>query len=244
MKRTLAIGLCAAALASLAHADRYWVAYEGDDYPENEGWERLNFGDGPANRTLENGVLTIDSLWSMNISDFYRLERPLNPGSGETFVMEWRLRVNEVVDNGPRLVDPSIGLFSDDDWGLGFEFGVDSLRSVFEDDVTYLFDPGHFHEYRASSADMRTYELFMDNELIHDGLFWEPASTSSRVAWGDGIQGAASSADWDYFRFGVIPEPASGLLAAMMVVMYKGRYRHVSRSYDSDCRRSQYSVHF
>jgi len=199
-------------VAPPAAGDRYWVAYEGDDFPENEGWERLNFGDGPANRTLDDGVLTIDSLWSTNISDFYKMERPLNPGPGETFVMEWRLRVNQVVDNGPRLVDPGVALFSDDDWALALQFGVSGFRSGFEDNVSFVFEAAVFHDYRVRSTDMRSYALYVDDELIHNGAFWEPTTTRSRISWGDGIQGAASHHDWDYFRFGVVPEPSSSLL--------------------------------
>lgn len=197
-----------------ATANPFWVSYEGDDYPENQGWTRIIEGDGPANRSLADGVLTIDSLWSTQVSDFYRIDRPVNPGSGEVFVSQWRVRVNTVVGNTS--YDPGLAFFSDDTWGLGFLLGHGGLWGNFEHQLFIPYEPDVFHAFELRSRDMRTYELFMDGALAHVGMFWEPAVTGPYVAWGDATRGSASDADWDYFRFGVIPEPASILLTSAM----------------------------
>jgi len=97
---------------------RYLIAWEGDDWPENQGWTRSwgnwqgqyqGFG---AYRTLENGILTYDSLYDPGVCDFYYMENfgPTAPGANEKFVFEWRLKVDVVSGAG----DPGVGLKSHD----------------------------------------------------------------------------------------------------------------------------------
>jgi len=203
------MGILGGASAGVARGEPYWVAWEGDDFPENEGWERRMNGEGPALRTLADGVMNIDGLWSTQVDDFYRLNRPLDPEAGEMFVMQWRLRVNEVIGNPLALYDPGVGLFSDQDNELTLVFGVDFVRSYHEEGVVIPLGPGVFHEYEVRSSDMVNYELLIDGYPIHAGEFWTPNFRRSGVDWGDYARGAGSSADWDYFRFGVVPEPAS-----------------------------------
>jgi len=84
----LAVLSCAGYSAALA--EPYWVAYEGNDFPENEGWGRRwgNWdgefeGDG-AVRTVADGVLTIDSMYDEGVYDYAYVERPgaTDPGPG------------------------------------------------------------------------------------------------------------------------------------------------------------------
>ena len=218
---TLPLLAGAYALPAPATATPYWVAYEGNDFPENEGWTRVVDGIGPAERTLNDGVLTIDGLADRQIDDYYRMERSIDPEPGEEFVMEWRLRVDEIVGHPLALYDPGVAVFSDDDWTVSLLFGVDFIRS-FHENVVIPMQPGVFHEFKFRSSDMRNYKLYVDGALVHDGSFWEPTFESSKVAWGDVARGSASISNWDYFRVGVVPEPATiwlvlvGLTAALV----------------------------
>ena len=202
---------------STAAAEPYWISYEGNDFPENEGWERTFcdqdgiVGQGGAIRSLEDGALVLDSRESTMIVDFYERRQPVDPGSGEVFVMEWRLRVDDVSARE----DPGIAIFSDDSYGLAFELSTSYIASIFESDVVISFEPGVFHSFAIRSADMRSYELTIDEALVYGGAFTE-VFMSSRMNWGDGVQGAASLATWDYVRFGAIPEPSSGLVLVAM----------------------------
>ena len=197
-----------------ACAEPYWIAWEGDALPEEQGWER-NWGDWEgqyhgdgAIRTLEDGVMTMDSLYDPGVFDLAVLERPFNPDPGELFVIEWRLRVDQVTGPG----DPGIGFFSDDRWAVGFTYTEDRVLGGFDADLDFPVSSGQFHDYRATSWDMRTYEFFVDGELVHQGVF-DYGGPASTLSWGDGTQGAASLHHWDYFRVGVIPEPgAFGML--------------------------------
>lgn len=204
--------VCAAlgALALPAGAEPYWIAYEGNDLPENEGWNRY-WGNadgeyqGPgAHRTVEDGILTMDSLYDMEVYDFAELTLPgqIDPDPGEMFIAEWRLKIEQVDGR----VDPSICISSDTAMVLGFEFDEDSLISVFEDFRETPITPGAFHEYRLISSDMRLYELSIDGVLAVEGNFEQNLATSY-IAWGDGCTPAASRTQWDYFRIGVVPEP-------------------------------------
>jgi hypothetical protein len=55
---------------------------------------------------------------------------------------------------------------------------------------------------------MRTYALFIDDELVHEGLFGQGVMASS-IGWGNVVSGASSRSHWDYVRFGIVPEPCS-----------------------------------
>ena len=211
--------------AAAARASPYWIDWEGDDWPENQGWTRVwgNWdgqyqGDG-ANRTLEDGILTYDSLYDLGVCDFSQMERPgqMDPGPGELFVMEWRLKVDEVV----AFADPGVGVCSDEAWAFGLSYAYDRMYSHYEGWVPIEFSPGVFHAYRLESADMRAYDLFVDGQLVRHGAFVHLVAPSE-IAWGDAWQGAASLHEWDYFRFGaVVPEPAA--LLGLLIPLCCGR---------------------
>lgn len=209
------LGFLLSALSGVSRAERYWVAWEGNDYPENEDWDRIVEGDGPANRSLSDGIMTLDGSWSTQVADVYVMQRPVNPEAGEIFVMQWRLRVNELEGHSFYPFDPGVGLFSDDDWALSFVFGLDRVRSDYEA-WEFAIAANTFHTYELRSADMRTYSLALDGENVHSGTFWEPTTTRSLVGWGDALRGAASNSDWDYFRFGVVPEPTASTLLIVL----------------------------
>jgi hypothetical protein len=208
-------------MAGSAAATPYWIDWEGNDWPENQGWTR-SWGNwngqhqGPgAYRTLEDGILTYDSLYDDGVYDFYHMFRPGEidpaPAPGQVFVMSWRLRVEQVIG----YADPSVGVSSDDAWLLAFEFGFDRMYSVFENYLPIPFAPGVFHEFEVLSTDMRSYDLRIDGDLVRHGAF-QPNIGPSEIAWGEGIQGAASLHHWDRVTFGVTPDPCGLVLLAFL----------------------------
>jgi hypothetical protein len=214
----------AAALGTLtapAGADEYWITYEGNDLPENEGWTRYwgnqdgeYQGDG-AIRTLDDGVLTIDTLHDPWIYDYNWIDRPgeFDPQPGETLIAEWRLKVDEVVGVW---CGPGVSLASDERWRVGFAFHEEYMWSMFEDDVFIPIVPDMFHEYRLVSSDVRSYDLYIDGELARCGT-WGQFARRSRATWGDFSYPVSSRSQWDYFRFGVVPEPKA--LSLILVAM-------------------------
>ncbi len=217
MTRILRFLVVSLVVVSAVSADQYWIAYEGNDFPENEGWLRISYGQ--PERWIEDGCLVIDSRGSVSWVESYRLEMQgnLDPGPDELFVMQWRLRIDEAYG-----ADIGITVFSDDKWGAAFQLDADTISSVFEPDTSAPFLPGVFHEFELRSSDMRSYELYIDDDLAIEGSFWFQL-IESRVGWGDGVQGAASLSRWDYVRFGVVPEPSSALLLGLGVLIRRDR---------------------
>ncbi len=210
--------LCA--FTASATAEPYWYAYEGNDFPENEAWER-HTTDPPVQRWLEDGSFFIDSRGIVGSNDNYTIyfDEGLDPEPGETFIMSWRLNVHEAV---PNREDPGVYVISDDLWTVTFLFDEDSLQSFYEPTVDVELEPHVYHEYEMRSSDMRSYELYIDGDLAIEGVFFE-GFFSPRVGFGD-ITSNTSLAAWDYFRFGVIPEPGAWLMAAITLPLL-GRRR-------------------
>jgi len=210
-----------AAVAAPAGADEYWITYEGNDLPENEGWAYI-WSTPRAIRWIEDGALVIDSRASGATNDWYEwYPESMNPEPDELFIARWRLRIDELTIGWS---DPTVAVFGDNYWGVGFEFNEDTIESIFEDDINAHFEPYVFHNFELRSADMRTYELYIDGCLAIEGSLWE-SLISSTVLWGDTISGGASLTHWDYFRFGVVPEPSSIITMLVLFVAWQNLRR-------------------
>ena len=86
--------------------------------------------------------------------------------------------------------------------------------------------PGVFHDYRVTSTDLRSYDLYIDGTFVHEGSFDHGPGTPSYVAFGDFVQGAGSRHEWDYFRFGaIVPEPVPIAMAAVFLAWRWSRRR-------------------
>jgi hypothetical protein len=211
---TLLCFVCAAlgALASPAGAEPYWHAYEGNDYPENEGWSRRyrdenGWYQGGAERTLENGVLTLDTRRSDMICDYYSIARQMDPDPGETFVAEWRLNLVEA----NRSMEIGVWIARDDPPGEVVAEYWDNALWLSREHWSYAIEPHVFHTYRIESSDMVDYSFWVDGEHVHDGAFYTATALDSFLMFGDPAYGGnvTSVSQWDYVRFGVVPEPAS-----------------------------------
>jgi len=199
----------------VATAEEYWVAYEGNDFPENEGWTRV-YGDGnwppedEPDRWLEDGELVIDTSRDDQLWEYYEL--PLaDPAPGEMFVAEWRVR-SEIL-SGP--YDNTVVVARDRSPGhVAFRLERESLLIATED-LSIPIAPGAGHEYRFESTDMDAYTLFIDGNLAHVGVFETETLLQSFTGFSADTQGASSVSYWDYYRFGVVPEPRSVSLCAL-----------------------------
>jgi hypothetical protein len=212
---------------SESRATPYWIAWEGEDFPEAGGFWQRNYGFGGCVRTLSNGVMTLDGMRDRNIWDFVYTENAIKVdlnGPSEEFRMQWRLKVDKVegvIDN-----DPSVSIASDARRQVSFEFGESYVSSAFEPGNNATFQPGVFHDYEFRSTDMRTYALRIDGQVALTGTFWDSA-TRSYIGWGEGRQGASSLTDWDYFRCGVVvPEPTSCVSLAVLLACARKRASH------------------
>ena len=154
------------------------------------------------------------------IADSYSMLRSVDPEPGELFLMRWRRKVDEVTMGHS---DPHVGVFSDESWSVGFRFSETHVFNVDDLGMSASFEPGVFHLFELRSWDMRGFELSIDHTVALTGDFVH-VITASKIAWGDGIVGAASLSSWDYFEFGVIPEPSGAVgIVAMWAVVFSIR---------------------
>lgn len=102
---------------SAATAETWWVEWTGDTYPETEGWNR-DSSDPPAERWLEDGTLVIDSMadWWIWENYWYPLDGMMTLEEGETFIYEWRCKVDEAIPTR----DPGVAVRSDDQFSVIF----------------------------------------------------------------------------------------------------------------------------
>jgi hypothetical protein len=214
---------CVIAATPQAPANLYWIAYEGNDFPENEGWMRIGFGSGTAQRSIEDGVFILDTRSTNDLSDFYRISRQMNPDAGELFVAQWRLRVVENAGN-VNTADAGISIAPDFPGSLGLRYFVDRVTSLLED-WSYPIDPLEFHSYRLESTDMIDYRLSIDAEFVLTGQ-WDLISTNQGfLSFGDAVRGARSLTEWEYVRFGVVPEPSTLSLLSFLLLIGALRWR-------------------
>ena len=213
MIRTCCLSLVLMLCITTGRAEPYWVAYEGNDFPENGGWVRHTTGP-PPERWLEEGTLLVDSRVGPYTTDTYTVffDGGLDPGPGETFLMQWKLNIHEATP----WEDPGVYVVAEDHWSVLFAFGEGYLTSTYESNVYAEFEAGAFHEFEMRSTDMRQYTLYIDGDPVVHGMFVEGLQPSY-VGWGD-VTGGGSLTAWDYFRFGVVPEPACASLLSFALV--------------------------
>ena len=153
-----------------AAATPYLIAYEGDVYPEQAGWERYITGGG-VNRSLDNGIFIVPD------------------GMERSFLGSYA----------------EVGFASSGDEGIAW------------------LDTTVFHTYRLDSVDMVDYTMIIDDAVAWEGFFVPGTVNSSIVVFGDRLVGSASGSQWDYFRFGVVPEPGCALLLAVGLFLAPAR---------------------
>ena len=208
---TFLAGLTLVAVSTAA-AEPYWITYEGNDLPENEGWTRFT-SNGEANRHIEDGALVINSLHDRHIEDIVYMERWMDPEPGEMFVAEWRLMVAPV-STGP---DAGVAIARSFEPGfVVFSAGASQARNAL-DQLYWPIEPGVYHTYRLESEDMIGFRFLIDGVVTQVGMFQDAAGNQSYISFGDKYDGWASLSYWDYVRFGVIPEPSTHLMILVAI---------------------------
>ncbi len=205
-KRLIIVGVLVAT-APLAAAAPWSIAYEGNDYPENEGWVRL-FESTPPTRQLDDSILTLDTRPTDFDLDYYIQEPSFktSPDAGETLVIEARLRVTDIVG----LSDTFFTFIDEQSYAVSIRFYGDGVDSLLEEWPAVPVDTSQWHTYRLESEDMRSYRLLIDGVLVQHGVF-ERIISSNRFGWGHDTDPSDARSEWDYVRFGVIPEPSTVL---------------------------------
>ncbi|MGD8453210.1 MAG: hypothetical protein PVJ57_15435 [Phycisphaerae bacterium] len=197
-----------------ARADPFYLRYDADEvYPEDAGWERHTTDPyGLLERSLADGILTIDSRRSAYITDWYDREiAELELAPGEELRFTWRVNILEAdTDDGDSDTNVAVSnasaqyvkLFLAPTFVAANEDGVSGPEHIYE-----LAQQG-WHTFLLSSFDMLHYDLFVDNTYAFSGDFTRHLIPGpNRVSFGDTFIGLTSRSAWDFVEIQVVPEP-------------------------------------
>ena len=223
--RQLAVYLMLLVVGSLpALAEEFYLRYDGDDFPENEGWER-RFSDpgGQIEREIDKSLFRLDTRASIHLHDYYQLHSSsfdLLPG--EELRMSWRM---ETVETQTHYWGSDVAVVLANTEAAYAEFFL-APGFVREGDLPggdpahlYEFDVGVPHTFSFVTTDMQEYDLFVDDEFaFHGGFHGYSGSGPCMAAFGDVIDGRSSLCEWDWLEIMVVPEPHTGLLLALCLL--------------------------
>jgi hypothetical protein len=190
--------------------------YEGIVFPENVGWERIVFTE--IDRTVADGWF-VQYVDFANEVDSYRL--PLAHFVGvPTFFLEWRVESDapsSILDfSGTPVAVSAAGMSSAIYHFTITDSRVQVLRGNFFPIHLVDIEPGVPHTYRVEvcgppTCDDDRYIWYIDGIFGDSGIGRGPYPTEdSFLIWGTRRQMFDSTTRWDYVRFGVIPQDASG----------------------------------
>jgi hypothetical protein len=202
-------------------ADEFYLHYDGNDFPENEGWNRFAT-DPPVVRSLWDGLLGLNAYGDISTAGFYFTgPDSFSVSDGEFLRVAWRMVTNGTGSGGVSPSDVSVWIANDQQGAaviyISPWFVTDGDYYSYEHVVAIA--PREFHDYEFLSYDLRGYELYIDGALAFESGFRDHGAYSNNVSWGDTIIGMASVSAWDYVTVEVVPEPHSAVsLAAAGVV--------------------------
>jgi len=218
MSRSILPIFAAIAQTSLPAALGQAVNYEADFvFPEdaNHPWERVGTYD--ATRWLIDGSLAIEvdfGIWApppYGEQDFYK--RSIAEFEGKPFFVEWRCQ-----SSAPNTEIPGVGgsFINSTGRGVSYHFTIteDTVRlwrSNFLPILYFTVSRDEFHTFRVETSGGESYEVFLDGELVDCGT--PPAAfpnASARIMWGASVYLDPSVNQWDYVRYGRIPQDGSG----------------------------------
>lgn len=204
-------------LASAASGFGQTVTFDGTSFPEEQGdWIRRD--------TVYTADRWIDDGWFVQYAEIVDTEPPVGEDDlyehslaaliGTEVYIEWLM-----VTDGPEAfgaIAPA-GLVAYNDSGVAYHFVIAEDRLVFGRDsqipfVYVDFDPGP-HLFRLELRGTDSYAFSLDGVEIDSGVPEGPFPTpDSAIVFGARAAIEASETRWDHIEFGVIPEPATGLL--------------------------------
>jgi hypothetical protein len=210
------------------------VTYDGSHFPEEgeDGWTRLD-SVYQADRWIDNGWLVQSAEIAVigppeeGERDFYRRELADQAGSGDWY-LEWVMWTD-----GPQAfasVSPAV-IAAGGTSGVLYQLTVaeDRIRLLRDATLPLVFadiEPGLAHTYRLELHGSESYAFSIDGTVIDAGIPEGPYPTSdSRITFGASAAIEGSATRWDYIRFGVIPEPSSGLMLLVGCLVIRRKHR-------------------
>lgn len=193
------------------------ITYEGNVFPEDhqDPWERTGTFD--ADRSLMGGSLIIEvdlGDWEPppgGEQDFYK--RSIPEFAGQPFFVEWRC-----MSDAPNTEIPGTGGSVLNAVGFSvinhFTITEDRVRIWRGNTVPFVFvdiESGVPHTYRVEHYAHQLYIYYIDGQIVDSGIpRGDFPNASARIIWGAKMWWTPSRNEWDYVRYGVIPQSGSG----------------------------------
>ena len=207
------------------------ISFEGDVFPEDFGFTRAGTFD--AERWLDDGWFFHHvelGEWApppMGEQDFYN--HALSAFVQSAFFIEWRMMSDapnsEVFwQNGASLMVLVGG-------PVRYHFNVGSglariVRGVQYPVLYFDIEPGIPHTYRLEVYAGDYFEFTIDGAVMDSGLPEDAFPTpDALMSFGSQFYMDESTSQWDYVRFGTIPEPATGMCVLLGAVALVARRR-------------------
>jgi len=212
------------------------VSYEGETMPEEAGFVRFFIYD--PERWIEDGWFfqSIDQGGGTGgpyDGDYDRYDYDVSGFAGLPFFVEWRLLTDApdsevdfhnggaaVILNGP---------------GVTYHFNIASglarlLREYPYPTVYFDIEPGVPHTYRLEVYGGNNFEFQIDGITVESGVPGDafPAG-DSELLFRSRYYLSPHTTQWDYVRFGTIPEPGTGVLLLASAGWLLRRRRRVRR---------------
>ena len=186
------------------------VTFEGNDFPENVGWERISFLE--ADRTLDEGWF-VQSFDRPGEQDFYR--RGLGAFAGvDPFFVEWRVQTNAPMSLLDENKIPVVVVAGGHSGAFYHTTMTDERVQLFRDTsiplVIVEIEPGLPHTYRLELYGPDFFAWQIDGVTVESGAPQGAyPGSDSRLTWGAEYHPNGHAARWDYVRYGLIPEPGT-----------------------------------
>ncbi len=214
--------------AATASLEAAYISYEGDVFPENDGWIPGGSQEDPAvyTRSLDSGIFAINATATGTATVFYR--RDLQPTS-DYVCIEWQAKTSN--DDGYSyfsfLIDgdgltSSIGL----SWrASGAVIGMARDAGQLDDIVVGTpLSPDEYHVFRVESSGS-LFAVYVDGLFQVSNALQSPIGTNLRAQFGftKDWDLVPTTGSWDYIRAWDVPEPCASIMMTLILLAFAAR---------------------
>jgi len=195
------------------------VSWEGESFPETDGWERTTFC--TPERVLQDGWLCqafqIGECGAPPGGDRDTYRRSILDFDGDPeFFLEFRVSTTGERSEIPGGAPVAVAAGSSGAVSYNFFIARDQIKFIRDVDLPIWFidvDPDISHIIRLEFYNRQppTFRWYLDGESVDEGLAEGPyPSVDPRIVWQGRSWFLPNETRWDYLRYGVIPADASG----------------------------------
>jgi len=222
-------GMIVAAVLALRAlpASAYFIQYEGNVFPEDDGWAPPPIDTGGYTRSIDDGVFMINAGLLDDTTVFYKQSVDI---LNDAVFFEWRARTsNDEGSSYQSIMIDGEGLVSN----IGISWRSTSARIAllpdagqYEGTIMYVdIIPDQYHTYRIE-ANGAMYSVYIDDVYQVGAELQSAYGTNIYAQFGFGKDwyNVPTIAEWDYIRGGYVPEPTTAYFVLVAVLLFRKHY--------------------